>query len=178
MGEVRQLVDHLKLEYKGLFEAKNFFKLVDSWLSERQMEKKNTKDVEIMTPEGKFIEWEISPWTKCTDYMRLYMKIRVLMYEVKKVEAIRDKKKIVLDHGHVIIILDGYLEHDYEHRWDGTPMLHFIRTMMDKFVYRTYTQKYEQRWTHDCHQIYDLMQRFFNTYREYRLVSEISHFSY
>jgi len=76
MSENRIVVDHLKLEYKGLLDARNLFKLIDSWLNERQMEKRNMKDVELITPEGKFIEWEIAPWTKCTDYMRLYMKFR------------------------------------------------------------------------------------------------------
>lgn len=178
MAENRIIVDRLKLEYQGLYEAKSLFKLVDSWLNERQMEKRNIKDVELVTPEGKFIEWEIAPWTKCTDYMRLYMRIKVFMYEVKKVEAIKDKKKIVLDNGHVIVYIDGFFEHDYEHRWEGAAWLQFWRTMMDKFIYKTYTEKFEQRWSHDCHQLYDLIQRFFNTYRVYRLVSEVSHFSY
>ena len=57
------------------------------------------------------------------------------MYEVKKVEAIKDKKKVVLDNGHVIVYIDGFFEEDYEHRWDGSAWLQFVRTMMIKFIF-------------------------------------------
>ena len=41
MSDTRIIVDHMKLDYKGLFDANNFFRTIDVWLFERGIEKKN-----------------------------------------------------------------------------------------------------------------------------------------
>ena len=72
---------------------------------------------------------------------------------------------------------DAYLLHDYEHRWDMTPMLVFLRTMFDKFIYKIYTERFEQRVTHDIHHLYNVVETYLNMYKHYRPVSEVPHFA-
>ena len=178
MSDVRIIVDHLKLEYDGVFDANNFFKLVDSFYFERGLEKRDNKTFEHQTPKGKFIEWENYTWKKLSaEYIREMIKMRTLMYELKKVDILKDdntKSKIVK--GRILIYIDGYLETDYEHRWDESAVFQAIRTLYDKFFYRIYTERFEQRITYDCHQLYDLMERFFNMHRHYRVVSKVAKF--
>jgi len=167
MVDVRIVVDQLKLEYKGIFDPPNFFRLVDSFYFERGMEKRDNKTYEYKTPKGKFIEWENYTWKKVTsEYHRAMIKMRVLMFELKPVDM----------HGRVIIFIDGYLENDFEHRWDEKPFFIFLRTMYEKFFYRVYTERFEQRLTYDCHQLYDLMEKFFNMYTHYKPVSKVPKF--
>ena len=176
MSQLRIIVDHLKLEYSGIFDAHEYFKVISSWLFERGYEKLTNRDEEITTPTGKFIEWEIRPWKKISDYQRFIIKMRTLMYDLKKVSVVQKKKKITLNQGKVLIYFDGYLEHDYEHRWDNNPLLVFFRSLYDAFIYKAYTERFEQRLTFDVHQLYDQMEKFFNMYRHYRVVTKMPHF--
>jgi hypothetical protein len=178
MSELRIIVDHMQLEYSGLFELNNFFKMIDAWLFERLYEKRTNKNFEENTPNGKFIEWEIASWRKMTDYVRNIIKMRVLMYDLKKVEATRDKEKVKLTQGKVIIYFDGYIEFDYLHVWDEHPVLHFLRTLYDKFIFKAYTERFEQRITYDVHHIYDMTEKYFNMYRKHKLVTRVPHFAH
>ena len=177
MSDVRIIVDHMKLEYIGLFDLNGLFKMIEAWLKERGMEKRTDQNQELTTPTGKFIEWTIAPWKKISDYNRIFFKIRMLVYDFKKVEAVKDDKKVKLGHGRVLMYFDAYLEHDYEHRWDFVPMLVFFRTMFDKFIYKTYTERFEQQLTYDIHYLYNLVETYFNMYKQYRPVSEVPHFA-
>tara|TARA_B100001971_G_C18212506_1_gene551665 strand:+ start:464 stop:1003 length:540 start_codon:yes stop_codon:yes gene_type:complete len=177
MSDVRIIVDHIKLDYQGLFKLNDFFKTIDAWLFERGLEKRTNKNFEQNTPKGKFIEWEIASWKKITPYVRYIYKLRVLIYGLKKVEVAKDKENLQLDNGHILIYFDGYIEFDYEHRWDETPILVFLRTLYDKFIYKVYTERFENRLTYDLHQLYDVIERFLNMYRHYRPVSRVPHFA-
>ncbi|MFH1641441.1 MAG: hypothetical protein ABIC04_00920 [Nanoarchaeota archaeon] len=176
MASVRIVVDHIKLEYSGIFDTKALFKLIGSWFMERSIQKKESKNFEQNLPDGKYIEYEIAYWKKTTDYVRSIYKIRALFYGLKKVQVVKDKKKVQMDQGKVILYFDGYIEHDYENRWEMKPMLQFFRVMFDIFVYKYYTERFEQRITYDIHALYDTLEQFFNMYRHYRVVSKVPHF--
>ena len=178
MGDVRIIVDHLKLEYSGVFNTKDMFKLIGTWFNDRFIQKRESKNFEQNLADGKYIEYEIQYWKKITDYHRFIYKLRLLMFGLKKVEIVENDKKISVDQGRALFYLDGYIEFDYEHRWEGAAFLQFWRSLMDKFIYRSWTEKFEQRWTHDCHQLYDQIQRFLNAHKAYRLVSEMPTFAY
>ena len=78
MSDVRIIVDHLKLDYKGLLDVKGLFKLINRWFMERQFQKKEDKNHEQNLPEGKFIEYEISNWKKVSGEIKYIYKIRML----------------------------------------------------------------------------------------------------
>ncbi len=178
MGDVRIIVDHLKLEYSGVFDTKALFKFLGSWFEQRQIQKRESKNFEQNLADGKYIEYEIAYWKKISDYNRFIYKLRVLFFGLKKVEVVVDEKKQELYQGKVLFYMDGYIEHDYEHRWELTPMLQFFRVMFDKFIYKYYTERFEQRLTFDLHTLYDDLERFFNMYRHYRPVSKVPHFAH
>lgn len=178
MAEVRIIVDHMKLIYNGLFDVNDLFRAIDAWLFERGYEKYTNRADEILTPTGKFIEWESRPWKKISEYNRYFMKIRILMYDVKKVDVVHENKKIKLSQGRSIITFDGFIEFDYEHRWDEKPLLLFFRTLYDKFIYKAYTERFEQQLSFDMHQLYDHIEKFFNTYKYYRVVTKVPHFAH
>ncbi|MBW2974458.1 hypothetical protein KY366_01955 [Candidatus Woesearchaeota archaeon] len=176
MSDMRIIVDHMKLDYSGLFNAKELFKIINKWCQDRNIHKKEDKCFEQSLPEGKDMEYEISPWKKISDYIRYIYRIRILFKEVKKTEVIKEKKKVKADQGRILLYLDGFIEHDYEHRWDERPMFIFFRALFDRFIYKSYTERFEHRLTHDIHDLYDEIERFLNTYRHYKVVSKSPHF--
>jgi hypothetical protein len=178
MADIRIIVDHLKFEYSGLFDTKAFFKMLGSWFNMRGIQKKEMKNFEQNLADGKYIEYEIAYWKKISDYNRYVYKIRALFQALKDVDAMQDDEKLTVKKGKVILYLDGYLEHDYENRWELVPMLQFFRVIFDKFIYKYYTERFEQRLTYDMHALYDEIEKFFNTYRHYRPVSKVPHFAH
>jgi hypothetical protein len=176
MGETKIIVDHEKLEYTGLLDVKGLFNCIDNWLIEHTQEKKTDKLIEQDEPNGKFIEWLTSSWTKMTDYMRFIIKIRVLMYDVNKVDVMKGKKKLKLSHARILMVFDCFLEFDYENRWTEKPLHVFFATLYNKFIYKSYTERFEQRITHLTHRLYHHVEQYLNMYRHYRPISKIPHF--
>ena len=88
MGHLKMVVDHEKIEYSGPFNANDLFRMIDNFVFERGFDKRQDKDFEHSTPTGKFIEWQISPWKKITDYIRYIIKVRVLCYELLKTDVV------------------------------------------------------------------------------------------
>ncbi len=168
MGEVTHTVDHLKLEYKGVFSSREMFAMFTRWLKESPYEKGGDYVSEQNTSHGKCIEYMYWPWKKQTEKIRHFMKIRILIYDLKKVDIMVKGKKKQMDHGRVLIYLDGFVEHDYEHTWAHKPLLQFIRTLQIKYVYSRYTKYHEKVMIDDCHHLYDMFERFFNMYNSYR----------
>ena len=176
MSEMRIIVDHLKLEYNGLFDVKELFNFIDAWWMERGMEKRTTKNFEINSPKGKFIEWQSSTWKKINEYFRYILRVRILMYDLKKVEAMKDKQKVKMSEGKVILYFDGFIEEDLKHRWDETPMFIFFRTLWSKFIFKAYTDWFEHRLIYDVHHLYNAIEQYFNMYKHYRPVSKMPSF--
>jgi len=178
MADVRIIVDHLKLDFKGIFDSKGLFKMIGDWFNNRGIQKREPKNFEQDLPDGKYIEYEIAYWKKVTDYNRFIYKIRALFFGLKKVDVMHEKKKMRLSQGRVLIYFDAYIEHDYENRWERLPFLIFLRTIFDKFVYKAYTERFERRISFDAHDLYNEVEKFLNMYRHYRPVAKIPHFAH
>ena len=172
MGDNKIVVDHMKFEYSGIFDIDKFFHAHDNWCFERRYEKRMERNDQFDTPEGKFMELEYMHWTKYTDYIRLWFRPRIFMYNVKPVEVVKDGKPVKLVEGRVLIYLDAYVEQDYEHRWDGHPILVFTRTMFNKYFFRAWSERFERRISHQMDDLYNFYEKFFNIYKAYRPVSK------
>lgn len=172
MGHIKIVVDHEKLEYSGPFVANDLFRMIDNFVFERGFDKRQDKDFEQNTQNGKFIEWQISPWKRITDYIRYIIKVRVLGYEILKTDVSNNGKKTKIDNGRVIIVIDGFMEYDYDSYWEDKPILRFIRTIYDYFVFKAYTERFEQRLVHDINHLHDYIEKFFNMYGHYKIISK------
>ena len=117
MSETKLVVDHLKLSYEGLFSVTELYQLIDSWLREKGFDKRETRNQEHVTSEGKYIELVLQPWKKVTDYAKHEIKIQIHITRLKDVEVKKNGHKMKLNNGRVLITLDGYLVTDYENRW-------------------------------------------------------------
>ena len=171
MGHVKIIIDHETIEYSGPFNTTDLFRAIDYFLYERGFDKKQDKDFEQNTQEGKFVEWQITPWKKISDYVRHMIKVRVLGYNIIKSDVFHDGKKTKTDSGKIIVVIDAFIENDYLGLWEDNPVLHFLRTIYDYFVFKAYTERFEQRLIHDTNQLHDHIEKFFNIYRNYKVIS-------
>ena len=172
MSHLKIVVDHEKIDYSGPVNVSDLLRMIENFVFERGFDKKQDKDFEQNTSNGKSLEWQISPWKKITDYVRYIIKVRVLGYDILKADSVVDGKKTKIDNGRLIIVIDGFMEYDYDSRWDERPFLLFLRTVYDYFVFKAYTERFEQRLVHDVNHLHDNIEKFFNLYRHYTVISK------
>ena len=165
MAEVDIIVDKLRLQFEGLFSVKDLYYMIDQWFEERNYDRRELRHIERVTPEGKYIEFEMLPWKKYTDYAKCEIRIRLVMDEIKEVEIEKDGSKVKLNQGKLKAVFDGYLSTDYENRWESKPIFFFIRTLFDKYFYKPFTVGFQNNVQADVKEIYDQIKGFLNLYR-------------
>lgn len=177
MSELRLTVDHLRLNYTGPFDANALYRILTAFWKEKGFDFWPHKEFEHDTTTGKHIEWQLRPWKQITHDNRHLVKIRVLINNYKKVDAVVNNKKVKIGNGKVVIYLDGYLEMDQWNVWEHTPLFQFIRTLYVNFVHKFYTERFEQRLTYDINHLYHNLEKFFNMYKHYKVVSKVPPFA-
>ena len=171
MGHLKIVVDHEKIDYSGPCNVNDLLKMIENFIFYMGYDKKQEKDFEINTHNGKFIEWQYSPWKKITDYVRYIIKIRILGYDIVKTDMMLESKKTKVENCRLIIVIDGFIEYDYEDKWGGLPMLQLLRTIYDYFVFKVYTERFEHRLVNDINHLTDNIEKFLNLYRHYTIIS-------
>jgi len=165
MSEKKIVVDHLTIEYNGLYDINELYSLIDEYLKEKGYNKFEKRNIEQITASGKHIELELSPWKTVSDYAKIWMKITILMTNVKEVEVEKDGIKVKLNQGNVHIVIDGYVQTDYENRWENNPVFVFMRTIIDKYVITRYIQSWDGEITDDVMHLHSNVKSFLNLYR-------------
>ena len=134
MSELRLTVDHLRLDYTGPFDANALYRHITSFLKERGFDLWTHKEFEHDTKTGKHIEWLIKPWKQISDNLRYWVKVRILIYNYDKVDAVVDRKKVKIGSGKVNIYFDGYAEMDQLNRWEQNAFYANLRNFYHKYV--------------------------------------------
>lgn len=165
MAERRIIVDNLKISYSGYFKATELYQLIDNWLREKGYDKREIRNQEHVTREGKYVELEIEPWKKITDYANTKIRVEMKLLNLTDVIVQKNSRKEKLNKGRVHIRFDAYLETDYEHRWESRPVYLFIRTIFDKFIYASYTHQFEGELAENVHELHDVVKGFLNLYK-------------
>ena len=142
--ERKLLVRGLDVGYEGLFDAPEFFKLIDDWFKEKGYNKYDLKHVERVGEKGKFINYEIRPWKRISDYVQYEIYVRIIIKDLTETTVKKGKDSFKINKGNVMISIDAYLATDVKNRWESRPIIFFMRTIFDKFIHREYTSKYEQ----------------------------------
>jgi len=165
MVEKYLVVDKLRLEYEGLFNVTELYKMIDGYLRTKSYDRSEPKNVERVRPEGKFIDIELFPWRKLTDYARSRIRIRIVMTDIKEVEVEKEGRKVKMNQGKVQFTFDGWLDTDYENKWESKPILYFLRGVVDKFIYKSYLDGYMDVIQQDINHLYTQIKAFLNLYR-------------
>jgi len=165
MAEKKLVIDQMKLTYEGIFDLNGLHRTIDAWFYEKGYDKYEKRNFEHILPTGKDIEIELLPWKKTTDYFKNIIRIRMKFTHVKDIEIEKEGVKLTLQQGRVMMIFDAYLVSDYENKWESKPMFFFLRTIFDKYIFRSYFQKAEKWLVNDLYQLHGRIQQFLNLHR-------------
>jgi hypothetical protein len=165
MTEREPVVDKYKIKYEGLFSSRELYKLIDVWFEDRGYEKKEMRNVEIVKPEGKYVQIDLEPWKCYTDYAKFVIKIKYMLTDLKEVEIEKDNVKVKLNQGKILLIFDSWVETDYFNRWETKPLFFFLRTVFDKYIYKPYTMGYRSKCREDTMTLITQIKSFLNLYQ-------------
>jgi hypothetical protein len=166
MAEKYLVVDQLKTEYEGLFDLNGLFNLIDSWLFEKGYDKNEKRNEETVNDDGTRVAYfEMRPWKKTTEYAKNTLKIQVYCKHLKEVEIEREGKKVKVDQGHLLIIINGYLQTDWQFRWHKYPLLFFLNIVMDRYIFGHYTARFKSNTLADVNDIQSKIKGFLNMYK-------------
>ena len=165
MSEKRLIIDQLRLNYSGIFNLGELFRMVDEWFYEKGYDRWEKKNEETVTETGKRIEIELRPWKKITDYAKNEIRLRMFVDNMTDIEADKDGKKTKMNKGDIQMIFDAFLETDYENRWESKPVYYFLRTIIDKYMFRVYTGKFTGNLAADTKDLHQRIKSFLNLYK-------------
>ena len=162
MPEVTTLIRGRGVSYSGLIDVQGFYKMLDGWFLEHIYDKQELKNYEEVFEDGKQITLEIMPYKKMSDYAKIEIYMFIVFSHLQDTVVERDGKKKKMYKGDVSIEVDCYLTTDYENTYETKPLYYFMRTMLDKFVYKRYTSSFQKTAVADCNEIITNMKSFFN----------------
>ncbi|RJQ16878.1 hypothetical protein C4573_02340 [Candidatus Woesearchaeota archaeon] len=142
MVENRTVFRDKTIRYTGLVNIAAFYKMIDDFFRQRGYDKNELKNFEEVRENERQIIIEIIPYKKISDYTQLKIKLNMLFAHLKDVQV--EGSTEPLQSCNITIVMDAFLETDYEGRWDSKPFYYFLRTVFDKYVFKGYVYRNEQ----------------------------------
>ena len=166
MVEKKQVLYDLRTTYNGPFLVEDFYAEVENWIKEKGLEKEPKKKMEHVTKNGKKIEWVIEAHHQLDDLHHGIVVLRALLDNIKEIVVKKNGKKIKVNNGDAFINIDGFIQsHIHGSFFQVKPVYYFIRTLIDKFIYKFWSEKYDGLVASDCHDLFKRIRAFFNLQR-------------
>ncbi len=134
-----------KVKQRGIFDFKELYRFCYDWLTDKGYWMIEKKYKEIIKPTGKQVEIEWEATRKISDYFKFELKIDWRILTLTEVEVEREGKKAKINRGYPEVKVQATLLKDYEHRWEHSPFLKFLRGVYDRYIIRGRIEDYEDR---------------------------------
>ena len=162
MSEYKQVLYDLRTTYNGPFVVEDFYAEVDNWIKEKGYKKEPKKKMEHVAKSGKKIDYVIEAHTHLDDLHHGTVILRAMMDNVKEVVVKKGNKKVRINNGDVFIDINGFIEgHAQGSFYHTKPMYTLIRTLIDKYIYNIWSDKYDGRVNSDGRDLFKRIRSFF-----------------
>jgi hypothetical protein len=165
MAETKTLVWLKPINYSGLIDIKGLYRVMDEWFFQNHYAKVERRNFETVMEDGKQIIIELLPYKKITDYAKVEIRIYVELTHLKETVVERQGLKHRLYKGDAHFSFDCFLITDYEQHWETKAVYFFIRTIVDKYLYRGYTKRFEAEAVSDTNEIINEIKGYLNMER-------------
>ncbi|MBI2103326.1 hypothetical protein HYT55_05770 [Candidatus Woesearchaeota archaeon] len=165
MAERTLVIDHLRLNYEGLFNAAEFYNLIAGWFYEKGWDWYEKLNQEQVTPTGRQITWVLEPWKSASDFNKLKMAIKVILTDVKEVEVTQGKETLQLNHGVIHMTFDGYVVSDRKGKWKSRPFYWFLGILTERYFLRHHFAKMERWIESDVEDIHTKIKNYLNVFK-------------
>ena len=162
MVEKKQVLYDMRATYNGPLLVEDFYAEVDNWIKENGFEKEPKKKMEHVTKNGKKIELVIEAHKHLDDLHHSVIVLRALIDNVKEIIIKKDKKKIRINNGDVLINIDGFIQsHIHGSFYQVKPIYYFARTLIDKYIYNYWSDKWDGAVNSDGRDLFKRIRSFF-----------------
>ena len=165
MAEKKIVYQDKFIAFEGLFNLKDLFRTIVKWFNERGYDMWENKNYEEVYEDGKKIIFELIPYKKVSDYYKLEIRVFAVFENLKEVHVELNGVKQRLLKGRGDFTFDATLITDYENRWEGRAVYYFYRTLIDKFIYKSYTDKYEVELKKEAQEVQEEIKAYLNMFR-------------
>jgi hypothetical protein len=140
-GKVRQV---------HIFNFKEMYRFCLQHLLDEEYDVQEQQYKEKILPNGKEVEIKWDATRKISDYFKYQIKAKWRILGMNDVEVNSNGKKIKMQKGDVEVKIEGFLVKDYEHRWEDTPFLKFLRGVYNRYIIRARVEAYENKLFGEC----------------------------
>lgn len=124
-----------RIKYDGIFDWEGLYRMIYDWFRARNYYFEETSiKYKVPSPLGAEVKVDMSGWRKTTDYIKEWVSVFIIFYDLREVEVIKDGKKKKLMKGKMIIEVHGYVETDWQGRWNQTQFGQYLKEFYDKFL--------------------------------------------
>lgn len=153
------------VKYEGVFDSKELFRLITDWELSKGFDLDEKKVEEYFRNGKKTVNWVSEAPNKITDYVNTLMSVFVGYTDLKDKTIEVNGKRRNLKEGKVSINITGWIETDYEKKWEGSAWKWFIRMLAEKFLLRERIEEGESEIKRQVNELYDLISKFFNIHK-------------
>ncbi|NIA03731.1 MAG: hypothetical protein GWP09_00080 [Nitrospiraceae bacterium] len=162
MAETYVAFDKKIVSFNGLFSINDLYKLMDKWFKDNSYSKDEKVAREKVEENGRYIYLLEQPYKKISDYIKIMIWIEIEMKNIIDVEVSIGNEKKLMNRGEVSLAFMGFVVTDYEAKWEAKPTTFVMRTIFDRFIFKTMLSKAEDTVKKDISQLMKEIKAFLN----------------
>ncbi len=137
----RNMPEIQMIKYYGIFDYPGLLRTIYNWGLKQGMEMHDKKSKhKIPDARGAEQEQTLVGWRKVDAYVKFWFTVSTRAEYLKDVDVIVDGKKKRLTQGKIRIRITGYVELDYNNRFETSPFMEKVRDFYHKYIIRTKIQ--------------------------------------
>lgn len=139
-----------KVKQEGIFKFKDLYAFAYDWLADNSYDTDEELYKEVVKGNAKDIEIRWTSSKKISDYFKFVIKATWKIFGMVDVEIEQAGKKVKMNKAKFEIKVKGIIKKDYEHRWERTAFLKFLRGVYDRYIIKGRIESYEGKIFTEC----------------------------
>jgi hypothetical protein len=165
MSEIRVAYPTKQIKYSGFFDVTKVHQFIFNWCGDHGFDFVEELTAEKVYKTEKQINYKYTPYKKFTDFAKVVIHLKVLFEHVQKVNIEIDGIKKQMSKGDITFVMTGYVETDYENKWETTPLYYFLKTVFEKFVFGSHDKYYLNYTVKECRLLHEEFKAHLNMHR-------------
>jgi hypothetical protein len=140
--EIQHVALGMQVNYQGIFNLGDLLAMIDGFFKKKGYVKKIESHGESVTEKGRSINLRLRPF-KQIKANKLEVQVWVNITELTDLNKKIDGIPVSLNKGKVNISIDCFVLYNMRGQWEARAEYTFIRTLFDKFLFRSKSKDYE-----------------------------------